>query len=154
MKKPYFSIVTPTLNIAHFLPRMLKSVETQTFRDYEHIFIDGYSSDGTWEMIQDYKKRHKDINITAVQKRAKGVFVGDMVSEIISDIAGRVNVGETGVSVPSALQPVSNKKIPIRNRLRLFLFMLRPSWDVKCKWILLKNQFVDRLVQYLFDPYG
>jgi hypothetical protein len=38
----------------------------------------------------------------------KGVLVGDEVSEITSDIAGSVDVGEIGVSVSPATQPVSN----------------------------------------------
>lgn len=73
--KPYFSIVTPTLNMERYLPRILKSVRNQTFRDFEHIFIDGYSKDKTIEIIKKYKKDSKDIKVTIKRKKPQGVFI-------------------------------------------------------------------------------
>ena len=81
-KIPYFSIVTATYNIEKHIPKMLKSVESQTFKNFEHIFIDGYSTDRTWALIEDYKKRIasaekimaaslKDANNPAVTKDGK-----------------------------------------------------------------------------------
>lgn len=45
--RPLISIVTITFNAAATLPATMKSVAEQTFTDYEHILIDGASSDGT-----------------------------------------------------------------------------------------------------------
>lgn len=47
---PLFSIITVTYNAAATLPPTLASVAAQTFRDYEHIIIDGASTDGTQAM--------------------------------------------------------------------------------------------------------
>lgn len=41
------SIITVTYNAASTLPATLASVEAQTFRDFEHIIIDGASTDAT-----------------------------------------------------------------------------------------------------------
>ena len=41
------SIVIPTFNEEKYLPRLLKSIERQTFRDYEVIVADNDSSDST-----------------------------------------------------------------------------------------------------------
>ncbi len=45
--RPLISIVTITFNAAATLPATMKSVAGQTFNDYEHILIDGASTDGT-----------------------------------------------------------------------------------------------------------
>lgn len=75
MKKPYFSIVTPTLNIEKYLPRMLKSVQEQTFRNFEHIFIDGYSKDKTLDIIKKYQNDNPEIKVTIKRRKPEGVFV-------------------------------------------------------------------------------
>ena len=49
---PFFTIVTCTKNSAKFLKECLASVSSQTFRDFEHIAIDGKSSDGTTAMLR------------------------------------------------------------------------------------------------------
>lgn len=54
-KKPFFSIVTCTFNSAKYLPENIRSVSNQTFKNYEHLFIDGYSKDGTELVIKKYK---------------------------------------------------------------------------------------------------
>jgi glycosyltransferase involved in cell wall biosynthesis len=59
-KPPFFSIITCTLNSAKYLPKNIESVRKQTFKGYEHIFIDGYSKDGTTDFIKKYLLRHKN----------------------------------------------------------------------------------------------
>lgn len=52
--RPGFSIVTCTWNSAATLADTLASVQRQTFRDVEHVFVDGGSTDGTLDMIAAY----------------------------------------------------------------------------------------------------
>ncbi|GAB3473771.1 hypothetical protein GCM10027321_47430 [Massilia terrae] len=52
--EPTFSIVTCTWNSAATLADTLASVQRQTCRDVEHIFVDGGSTDGTLDMIAAY----------------------------------------------------------------------------------------------------
>ena len=49
------SIVTVNFNDAEGLERTIKSVISQTFRDYEFIIIDGGSTDGSVEVINKYE---------------------------------------------------------------------------------------------------
>ncbi|MBD5207324.1 MAG: glycosyltransferase [Bacteroidales bacterium] len=44
---PLISIITITYNAATVLPTTMKSVATQSFRDFEHLIIDGASTDDT-----------------------------------------------------------------------------------------------------------
>lgn len=47
MEAPLISLVTVTYNAAATLPSTLESVAEQLFTDYEHVIIDGASTDGT-----------------------------------------------------------------------------------------------------------
>lgn len=47
---PLFSIITVTFNAENELPATLESVKSQTFSHYEHLIIDGASTDATLEI--------------------------------------------------------------------------------------------------------
>lgn len=47
MNLPLISVITITYNAAGVLPPTLKSLRAQTFRNFEHIIVDGASSDDT-----------------------------------------------------------------------------------------------------------
>jgi glycosyltransferase involved in cell wall biosynthesis len=51
---PRLSIVTLSLNSAPFLRDTLASLDRQTFRDFEHIVIDGGSTDGTQAILKEH----------------------------------------------------------------------------------------------------
>lgn len=51
---PFFTIITCTRNSAKYLRTCLESVTTQTFKDFEHIIVDGQSSDSTRAILQKY----------------------------------------------------------------------------------------------------
>ena len=53
-----FSIVTITYNAASVLQPTLDSVASQTFRQIEHIIVDGASTDGTVDIAKEYKIRN------------------------------------------------------------------------------------------------
>lgn len=52
-----FSIITCTYNSENWLAKNIESVNQQTYRNFEHIFIDGNSKDGTMKIISDYSAR-------------------------------------------------------------------------------------------------
>lgn len=53
MACPKFSIITCTRNSAKTLPDTIRSVSLQNYRDFEHIFVDGNSTDQTLPIIRD-----------------------------------------------------------------------------------------------------
>jgi len=56
LKKPFFSIVIPTLNEEKYLPLLLEDLSKQTFTDFEVVHIDGSSEDKTIEKARKWKK--------------------------------------------------------------------------------------------------
>lgn len=48
-----FSIITVTYNAEQVLPPTLKSVNEQSFRDFEYLVIDGASTDATLQLVND-----------------------------------------------------------------------------------------------------
>jgi glycosyltransferase involved in cell wall biosynthesis len=50
-----FSILTPSYNSVNYIERAIKSVQTQGYTNWEHIVVDGASTDGTIEIIKKYK---------------------------------------------------------------------------------------------------
>jgi glycosyltransferase involved in cell wall biosynthesis len=54
MNIPFFSIIIPTYNRAHFLSKAIESVLNQTFIDWELIIIDDGSTDNTKELVERY----------------------------------------------------------------------------------------------------
>ena len=56
MENPLISVITITFNAEKELPRTMKSVMEQTCHDYEHIIIDGASTDHTLDIARKNKE--------------------------------------------------------------------------------------------------
>ena len=64
------SIITITYNNVKGLSRTIQSVKSQTFRDFEHIIVDGASTDGSFDIIRQYadeKVRGKRLEVKATE---------------------------------------------------------------------------------------
>ncbi len=68
--KPLVSVITPTLNNKAYLKECIESVLAQTYFDIEHIIVDGLSTDGTLEMLAEYKAKYPN-RITYISERDK-----------------------------------------------------------------------------------
>ena len=61
MTNPKVSVIIPTYNRTNLLPRAIKSVLNQTFKDFELIIVDDCSTDNTEEVIRKFQKKDKRI---------------------------------------------------------------------------------------------
>ncbi len=66
---PLVSVITPTFNRASLLAEAIRSIQAQTFQEYEHIIVDDGSQDGTAEMVASFS----DPRIVFLQQAQKGV---------------------------------------------------------------------------------
>ena len=71
---PKFSIITPILNKCRTIQRYIKSIQYQTFKNVEIIFIDDHSTDDTIKIIEKLKKQDERI-ILLKNKHRKGTLI-------------------------------------------------------------------------------
>lgn len=85
------SIITITFNSAKTIQRALESVQSQTYKDIEHIVVDGASTDGTKELIEAYAKKHK--NVRWISEPDKGIYnaLNKGISLTTGDVIGFVH---------------------------------------------------------------
>ena len=87
------SIITITFNSAKTLQRTFASVQSQTYKNIEHVIVDGASSDGTVDMIKAYAAEHT--NVRWVSEKDDGIYnalnkgikmaTGDIIGFLHSD---------------------------------------------------------------------
>lgn len=85
-----FSIVTITYNAAEALPRTVDSVMAQTWRNVEHIIVDGASTDTTLDVARDYGRRSREAgsghNVIITSEPDKGLY--DAMNKGLDRITG------------------------------------------------------------------
>lgn len=53
--RPKISVITASKNTGCFLRQTIESILQQSFTDYEHVVVDGVSTDKTLEILKEYK---------------------------------------------------------------------------------------------------
>lgn len=90
-KSPLISIITITYNAEATIGPTLQSVSEQTFEDYEHLVIDGASTDGTLSLARRYE------GVRILSEPDKGLY--DAMNKGLSMARGRyvlfLNSGDT-----------------------------------------------------------
>ncbi len=98
--EPLVSVIMPVYNAGVFLRESIESILKQTYKHFELIIVDDASTDGSWKIIQRFKKRYPSI-IRAYQlknqlnkggdacaniayKKARGKFIARMDADDIA----------------------------------------------------------------------
>lgn len=69
---PKISIVMPSLNVAAYIRECVESVLHQSMADLEILCVDAGSTDGTWEILEDYAKKDERIRLVHSDKKSYG----------------------------------------------------------------------------------
>ncbi len=70
MQKDLVSIITPTYNCAKYIVETIRSVQAQTYDDWEMIIADDCSTDNTKEVIEPYLEKDKRIKYICNEKNS------------------------------------------------------------------------------------
>lgn len=98
------SIVTINFNNVEGLQKTLASVASQTYRDIEHIIIDGGSTDGSVDVIREYEQQlhitHSTIHLLWASERDHGIYDGmnKGVKKATGDYVWILNSGDCAAS--------------------------------------------------------
>ena len=86
------SLITVCYNSEATIEDTLKSVLVQNYDNYEHIIIDGGSTDSTLNIIKKYQKKYKD-NLKYISESDKGLYdaMNKGIKMSIGDIIGILN---------------------------------------------------------------
>jgi teichuronic acid biosynthesis glycosyltransferase TuaG len=69
-KKPSVSVITPAYNAARFIRETIKSVQAQTFTDWEMIVIDDCSTDDTKDVVEEEAIKDPRIRLIRMDKNS------------------------------------------------------------------------------------
>lgn len=86
MKKPnnHISIVISTRNAAAYVERCLDSAISQDYPDYEIVFIDAESNDGTYEKAKAYENKFENLRVIQNEQRkyqGENIRIGTEMSQ-------------------------------------------------------------------------
>lgn len=105
MEKPRISVITVCFNSATTIRDTLESIASQSYKSFEHIIIDGGSTDETLKIVCEWTKHH----IYLISEPDKGIY--DAMNKGIAlakgDYVGMLNADDFFAS-PSALEIIAN----------------------------------------------
>lgn len=102
------SIITAVLNRRDEIKQSLDSLINQTYKNIQHVIVDGESTDGTLEILKDYKNSVKDYEVILISEKDNGLYealnrglklcTGDIIGVLhAGDLLANGNVLETVV---------------------------------------------------------
>ena len=91
MQNPKITVITVVKNNKKDIERNINSVLNQTYKNYEHIIIDGKSDDGTLDVIKKYQNKisywvsQKDDGLYDAMNKGLDLAKGDIIGILNSD---------------------------------------------------------------------
>ncbi|NER52725.1 MAG: glycosyltransferase family 2 protein, partial [Symploca sp. SIO1A3] len=71
MGSPKFTFCIPNLNKIKYLPACIESMLAQDCQDWRCVFVDGYSTDGSWEYMEQFAS---DPRFLLLRGRQQGMY--------------------------------------------------------------------------------
>src|SRR5437868_5628563 len=93
-RTPRLSVVTPVLNGAEFVSDCVESVATQECADCEHVIVDGGSTDGTIEVLDDYARTRANIRVFVRPGLRQSAAMNLGIAESRGNIIGILNIDD------------------------------------------------------------
>lgn len=72
---PLITVIMPSLNVKNYIQNCMDSVLGQSLQDMEIIAVDGGSTDGTLEILEEYAVRDKRLSVICSNKKSYGYQV-------------------------------------------------------------------------------
>ena len=118
------SIITATKNSIETLHNSLNSIRSQSYKNIEHIIIDNKSTDGTVELLKDYKSTSKIHNVKLISEKDLGIY--DAINKGILMSAGKYICILNSDDIFNSNNTIENivKKIEFEKDIEIFLFSL------------------------------
>ena len=88
---PRITVVTPCLNGARYIAEAIESVSRQDYPDYEHIIVDGASTDGTLALLREYAR----LAVFSEPDRGSHDAMNKGVARATGEIVGFLNVDDS-----------------------------------------------------------
>jgi len=93
MEPPCISVVMPVYNSQRFVGQAVESILNQTYRDFELIIVDDGSTDGSYDILQDYARsddrivlvRQANGGVAAASNRGLAVSRGEFLARMDHD---------------------------------------------------------------------
>lgn len=107
------SIITATYNSAKHISHLIKSLQSQTNKNFEWVIADGHSTDGTIEIINEVH----DLNIKITSQKDFGIY--DAINRGIKESSGEyyIVIGSDDMFYPDAIEnfliAIQGKECPI-----------------------------------------
>lgn len=110
---PKFSVITITYNAAQTLEETILSVVSQTYHRIEYIVVDGASTDGTMQIVEQYRDRIAQV----VSEPDKGLYdaMNKGIALATGDYLVFLNAGDSfhaDSTLQKAVQSIRSKELP------------------------------------------
>lgn len=92
---PHVTIITPSLNQAHFIEDTIQSVLSQDYFSLEHIVIDGGSTDGTLDILEKYRQTDLRFRYISEPDNGQSEAINKGLNLAKGDIIGWLNSDDT-----------------------------------------------------------
>lgn len=103
--KPFFTIVTISYNQVQYVKEAVESVLSQDFLDYEYIIWDGYSTDGSIELLQSFADLPQ---VKLVVQQDKGPADGLRRAFALARGSYYIYINSDDILLPSALSSMKD----------------------------------------------